>query len=500
MRDAPLSPAPKDETHATGAGPRSVPGQVPQSDAGPHTDLPLARVRAFARLVKGEAPEAARKAEPPDRHGAAGDADPPAQAPGRAETAAPREPDRIEAKDARKSRISPRPTRDDDAREASPEGPGSTEAGTGKRPRQIALSRRALLAASFAICVAVPLALAALYLTQIARPQYASTVAFTVRADESGAMSEALTGIAQVAGAPRSADTAILAEFLESQTLVERLDGRLDIVRHYSEPWPHDPAFALDPETTVEGLLAHWRRKVRVTHDAATGLLEVRVLAFSPEMAQLVARELLVEGQSLVNDLNSSARNEAAARTAGTLSSARERLAEARTALTEFRTRSGIVDPQSDLEGRLGVLRHLQGQLAQAMVQDDMRPGGPTDPGSRRIAALRDRIEAERSALLEARGTAHAAGGYPHLLAEYERLVAERNLAREAYRRALAAHDATLAQAARQDRFLAVYEQPTLAGRSDFPRTGAILGLAALFLGLGWAVLVLMHAAMRDRR
>jgi capsular polysaccharide transport system permease protein len=52
---------------------------------------------------------------------------------------------------------------------------------------------------------------------------------------------------------------------------------------------------------------------------------------------------------------------------------ARQRLIQARMALTEFRTESRIFDPNSDFEGRIGVLRHLQGQLAQALVEQDLQ-------------------------------------------------------------------------------------------------------------------------------
>ena len=47
------------------------------------------------------------------------------------------------------------------------------------------------------------------------------------------------------------------------------------------------------------------------------------------------------------------------------LADAVARLKTARESLVRFRTRTQIVDPESDLQGRMGVLASLQQQLAQ---------------------------------------------------------------------------------------------------------------------------------------
>ncbi len=349
---------------------------------------------------------------------------------------------------------------------------------------------------AFALGVLLPICILALYMTAFARPQFASTVAFTVRSAEHGGMSDALTGFAQFTGASRNTDALILAEFLQSQTLLERLDARLDLVRHYAAPFDRDPLFALAPSASIEARLTHWRRMLHVQSDPSTGLLELRVHAFSPEMAQLVARELLVESRTLLNELNADARNGATAQAEAEHSAAGERLTEARAALTAFRTETRILDPNSDFEGRAGVLRHLQGQLAQALVEQDIAGTGMAD--TPRIAALRDRIEAERSLLV--RGPGGEGLDYPALLAMHERLTADRDFAEAAYRTARTALDLTLAQAARLDLYLAVYVQPTLPERADHARTLRVIGLSALFLCLVWTIATLMRSAILDRR
>jgi capsular polysaccharide transport system permease protein len=115
-----------------------------------------------------------------------------------------------------------------------------------------------------------------------------------------------------------------------------------------------------------------------------------------------------------------------------------------------------------------------------------------------RVAALRERIDAERGRMIES--DSETGQGYPERLAAHERLVAEKDYAEMAHRTALATLDMARAQAARQDHYLAVYIQPTLPERADHGRTAQIVGMSALFLVLVWSVGTLIAAAVRDRR
>jgi capsular polysaccharide transport system permease protein len=400
-----------------------------------------------------------------------------------------------------KRRISPRPAGFEAPLSSEPNSKGPDQESWGSDGRG---SQRRKHSLGFALFVVLPLCVVLLYMMAFARPQYTSTVAFTVRSMENAAMNDALTGFAQFAGGSRSTDALILAAFLESQTLLERLDGRLDLVRHYSAPFDYDPVFALAPSAMIEGRLTHWRRMLTVQADAASGLIELRVNAFSPEMAQLIARELLVESRALLNDLNADAQDSATMQAEADFEAARQRLIQARMALTEFRTESRIFDPNSDFEGRIGVLRHLQGQLAQALVEQDLQSFAQGEDSrddaadAPRVIALRNRIAAERAQLVRAPDGERP--DYPALLATHERLSADRDYAEAAFTAARTALDLAHGQAARRDLYLAVFVQPTLPERSDHARAVAIVGLTALFLSLIWAIGTMIRAAVHDRR
>ena len=230
------------------------------------------------------------------------------------------------------------------------------------------------------------------------------------------------------------------------------------------------------------------------------------MLAFDPETAHALATAIMAESQSLINELNAQARADAMRFAQSDLDAALIRLRAAREALTQFRTQTRIVDPESDLQGRTGVLNTLQQQLAAALIEYDLlseNTANPNDPrvvqAQRRIEVIRARIQQER--LDFATSDIGTEGlDYPTLMARFEGLLVDRQFAEESYRAALTALDVARTNSARQSRYLAVYIRPTLPESAQFPRRDVIAGLALIFLTLAWAIAALVYYSIRDRQ
>ncbi len=392
------------------------------------------------------------------------------------------------------------------------EGPGAPQGRRGAptiavrpmaEPARMKRRHWALIAGFFA-CVALPLLVIGIYLWLVAEDQYASTAGFTVRKEEGASATDLLGGLASLTGASASADGDVLYEYIRSQAVVRRIDDKLGLREYYARYWDQDPVFALWPDASIEDLHWFWDRIVRVSYDQSTGLTELQVLAFDAQMAQRIASEIVSESQDMVNELNEAARLDAIRYAEADLQQAEERLKQARAALTQFRTRTQIVDLESDIQGRMGVMNTLQQQLAAELVAFDelSQITQGDDPrlnrALRRIQVIRDRIAEERRtfALNEVLSTGE---DYPTLIAEFEGLMVEREFAEQAYRAALTAWDSAKADAQRQSRYLAAYVEPTLAEEAEYPQRFVIFGLAALILVLGWGVLALIYYSLRDR-
>lgn len=362
------------------------------------------------------------------------------------------------------------------------------------------------LLASFLLMVLLPLVAVIFYLLNNATDQYASTAGFTVRSQESGGATELLGGLTQFTGGTTASDSDILYEFIQSQEMVEVVDARLDLRAHYTQPWPRDWAFALWPDASVEDLVWYWHRIVGISYDSGTGLTQVEVRAFDAATAQAINREIVRESQDRINALNAQAREDAMRYARDDLEAALARLKEAREALTRFRTRTRIVDPEADIQSRLGVMSNLQQQLAEALIEMDLLSGTASDNDPRlakaqqRIDVIRDRIRIERQTFTSDSTDTGAVGeDYPTLIAEYESLSVDREYAEQTYRAALTALEVARDDAARQSRYLATYIKPTLASEPEYPERAILSALAGLFLLLTWSILALVYYSIRDR-
>ena len=362
--------------------------------------------------------------------------------------------------------------------------------------------RHHMIVLSFVVVVFLPILVAATYLWVKASDQYASTVGFSVRREEASAALDvlgSLTGLSKSS----SSDTDILYEFLRSQKLVDDLNAELNLRAIWSRP-QGDPVFAFNLAGSSEDLLDYWRRMVRTSYDGSTGLIEVRVLAFTPDEATTIAQAVLDESSRMINQLSAVAREDAVRYAREELTVVQERLRAAREAITAFRVKNQIVDPTTDFQTQAGLIGILENRLADAQIEVELlSDAAATDPrliqANRRIEVIEARIASERSKV----GTNGAGGDqkdYAELAADYERLAVDREFAERAYVAALATYDSAVAESQRKNRYLAAHIMPTKAETSRYPERFSLLGLLALFLFLAWAIGTLVVYSLKDRR
>lgn len=370
------------------------------------------------------------------------------------------------------------------------------------RPRK----RHFGLLLSFLLFVALPSAAAWFYMYHAAADQYETRVGFSVRAEESQSALDLLSGLTGFSRAS-SSDTDILYEFIQSQEIVQRINAQMDLRGTFTRPGS-DPLFALKENASLEELAAYWPRMVRVYYDGSTGLIEVRVHAFTPEEAHRLAGLIYSEASEMINALSDVARADATRYAAEERDKAIERLIAARQAMTAFRIRTQIVDPEADIAGRMGLLNTLQAQLTESLIELDLlrqttRSGDPRlSRIERRIAVIEDRITAERRKLGVGAAAGEGAGdtGYAGLFGEYERLQVDREFAEASYLSALSAYDAAVAEAQRTSRYLTAYLRPARAETSTAPDRLLLTGLLAGFALVLWFTGVLIYYSFRDRR
>ena len=359
---------------------------------------------------------------------------------------------------------------------------------------------------SFLVLVAAPMALGLWYLETRAADRYASRAAFSIRSNEETAPLEIFGAITRLGSSSAATDAQILYDFIQSQQIVRRVTGRIDLVGFYARQ-PRDLLFSLDRGVPIEDLLDHWHRMVDVAIDPSSGLISVEARAFSAADAQTVATAILDESIELVNRLSDGARADMVRATARELVEAETRLREIRARVRTFRDFEQEVDPTLNAQAALGLVATLEEDRARTQVKLEQLRGvldaqAPQMRAlARRIATLDRRIAEERTRL--GTGSAGAADGSRALsdvVGEYEELLVDREFAEQAYTVALANHQQAQAEARRRHRHLAVHIAPTLSDEAEYPDKPVLI-LAALVLTLTvWSILNLVAGNVAERR
>lgn len=368
--------------------------------------------------------------------------------------------------------------------------------------------RHFLVLLSFLIVVVSPTAAAFWYLTERAVPQFASITAFSVRQEDHSSPTDVL-GTAFGLTNTSTNDTDILYDFLTSQEVVSAIRK----YRDFEEIWTGagsdwetgDPIFAMPRGGTIEEQTAYWNRMVSVSYDTSASILEVQVLAFDPDAAQMIAQDILNESTSIINKLSSIATQDVLRYAQEDLETAEAELRTARGELTNFRNQYQIASIDSDIALTTGPLNALTQQLVEAKIEKGLlgRDTNQRDPRliqiNARIEVIEQQIEEERSKLGAAAGDDEGSV-LSNRIAEFERLNVELKFAESSYENSLAAFYAARADANRQSVYLAAHKNPTLAERADYPKKWLILGLIAGLCFALWGIFALMALSLRDRR
>jgi capsular polysaccharide transport system permease protein len=368
------------------------------------------------------------------------------------------------------------------------------------KPAPLGLRHVGLMLA-FLLLVIVPVALTTWYLETRAVPQYGSTLGFTVRSDETPAATDFIGSVGTALGASTSKDSDILYEYIRSQEMVGLIDSEVDLEGLYSLYHDRDPIFAYAPGGTAEDLLRYWSRIVRIAYDSNSGMIELRVLAFSPEEATRIATLIRDASATKINELSAFARADVLQYASADLDRAVEQVKAAREAVTSFRMANNMVDVSADVEGQMGIVGVLEEQLATAMIDLDIlrsttRDDDPRiDAAETRIAVIQAHIDEERAKV----GSDSSASGYAAKVGEFERLSVEREFAEQRYLAAMRAFELAQSEANRRSRYLVTYVGPTLAERAEYPQRLLLIAGVALFALVLWSVLSLIFYSIRDR-
>lgn len=249
--------------------------------------------------------------------------------------------------------------------------------------------------------------------------------------------------------------------------------------------------------SSFEELFRYYGGKVGVAVDSATSISTLTVKAYTPDDARRFNEELLELSEAKVNELNTRGRSDLVRFAQIDVDQAQQRARDAAMALSVFRNRAQLVDPEKQAAVQLQMISKLQDDLIATRTQlQQVQQFAPENP---QIPVLQTKISNLTRQI--AGQTARMAGGQGSLATntpEYQRLQVETQVADKELASALASLEDARNEARRKQVYVERVVQPNLPDAPLEPRRIRSI-LATFILGMiAWGVVTMLFAGVRE--
>lgn len=367
---------------------------------------------------------------------------------------------------------------------------------------------------TFVLFVAIPTIAAGLYLGVLASKQYMAESQFVVRGNvEKPQGSGAGNPLAGMMGglSGSSQDSYVVSDHIQSSDMVERLQASLGVARMY-EAADTDFWARFDPAGSKEDLLRYWRKMTRVSVENMSGIITLRVWAFTPQDALRISGEVIRESEDLANRITQRGRDDSMRFARSEVARAEERVARALLRIREVKDANGIINPEVQIKDQLALLTDLRKQKIDLELRLQSLGGSlkADSPVIRDLLSQKRALEAQiaeaENRLTTVNGAPAGAGGArspvvaSNALRAFEEVEIERQFAEKAYDAAQGALDFARQKANAQQIYVTVFAPPSLPENAFYPRPFG-LTFVVFFTALGiWLIGTLGVAAVNDHR
>ncbi len=300
----------------------------------------------------------------------------------------------------------------------------------------------------------------------------------------------------------KSNDILLLRDHLLSVDMLHKVDEAFDFRAHYADSEIDFFSRLYDRQAPIEELHKYYLKRISVELDDYAHVLRIHVQAFSPKVANGIAKLLLEQGELHMNQMGQRLAEEQVSFLEKQVEVLGKNLSQTRQALLDYQNKNGLVSPTSTVESLNLVVANLESQLANMSAKRTALTSyqSTTSPSVLRvdgeIMALKQQIQQESARMAQESGDALNV-----VSSEYETLELKMQFAKDSYSGALGALENTRIEAARKLKQVSILQTPTYpeyAIKPDRVYNSVVFAVIALFLALIFQMLILIIEDHRD--
>ncbi|POO52112.1 capsule biosynthesis protein [Agrobacterium rosae] len=365
----------------------------------------------------------------------------------------------------------------------------------GLRPKLIdRLFKAAAYALTFFLLIA-PILTSLAYFGFIATDQYQSEARFTVRSSSPALGKDRLAKVTGLPSAKIVQDTQIATNYISSGEMVRRLQGAMDFDRIYGSD-TIDFFARLDVGAPFEERLEYWEKMVSSQVSATSGIVIVKVKAFSATDAQLILRQVIAASEIVINDVNDRIWNDVIATSQRNVQDAATTLQKSREKLQVARNKAGILD----VSGTSTLINNLLGDVQKEILALQQRYDSQPTTVSRnaphmRVLQREIASKQQQAAQLKSQiAGQQATGNLANVSLDMSQLELEQGLAERQFAAAVKTVEQVQFVSRQQLIYLDSFLEPTFPDRAEYPRSVFWIATTIVVSLIVWsAALGLLH-------
>ncbi|AXV14660.1 capsule biosynthesis protein [Neorhizobium sp. SOG26] len=375
----------------------------------------------------------------------------------------------------------------------------------GLRPRMIDKVFTAAVILVTLVDLIIPNLASVGYFGFIASDQYESEARFTVRSSSPAIGKDQL---AKVTGLPSSKvvqDTQIVTNYIGSAEILSDLAQTIDIRKIYSSE-DVDFVARLPNNVSSERLLEYWEDMVSTAISPSSGIVTVKVRAFSAQDAQDVLKHVVAASEQVVNEVNDRIWQDVISTSRANLEKSAAQLQAAREKLQAARNNTGVLNVQ----GNSLLITTLISSIQKEVLDLQQRYASQSTIVSRdapQMKVLEREIKSKQAQVDDLKAqlagrTAKQARTQPSLAdvsLDMSQIELEQTLAEKQFAASVKTLEQVQFLSKQQLIYLDPFLAPTLPEEAEFPRR--ILWISLIFIGslFVWGATLGLLSVLRTR-
>ncbi|WP_267523143.1 capsule biosynthesis protein [Campylobacter sp. MG1] len=339
---------------------------------------------------------------------------------------------------------------------------------------------------SFKIIIVLSL-ISLIYFAFIASSRYESTAIIGVKSTSTTTDTSSLIPIIGLTSSSKE-DLMYLKEYINSYDMLAILQKDINIKAMYEGKIDYE--LFLKNLDVKEDFLKYYQSRIKVVYDDITGLLSIKINAFSPEDSKKIADTILKESENFINEISHKIAREQMSFAKEELEKASLELSKAQDEITVFQNNNALIDPTNQTKTQLEIASKIENKIIEKEVElsslsSYLNSNTPQIQAIKsEINSLKYQLDNEKSKLT----SKEHKNKLNTLIFEFSNLTFKLKFAEDAYKIALNSYQNSKLEASKKLKQLIIISKPNISDIPTYPNTIyntlSILFILSLIFGI----------------